>query len=88
MLSSVSARDEQAAAGLPLRVHMQRISMEDQETVVGYLLKLCGKRLKTVRIDKTGLGFTLWERLARKHAEDRIKGCNFSANYAVAMEDR
>ena len=34
------------------------------------------------------LAFTLCELLARNHDEDRIKGCNFSANYAVAMEDR
>jgi hypothetical protein len=67
---------------------MQRISMEDQEAVVGYLMEFYGHRLKTFGIDKTGLGFTLWERLARTHGEDRIKGYNFSAKYAVALEDR
>ena len=39
-------------------------------------------------IDKTGPGLTQCEWLARKHGEDRIKGCNFSAKYAVAMVDR
>lgn len=79
------------------RIHMQRISMEDQERVVDYLLEWYGPKLQTFSIDRTGVGFPLWERLAKKHNQqkgpdgqiiERIKGYNFSGKYAVALEDR
>jgi hypothetical protein len=75
------------------RVHMQRISMEDQERVVDYLMEWYGPKLQTFGIDRTGVGFPLWERLAKKHNNaakeiERIKGYNFSGKYAVALEDR
>jgi hypothetical protein len=72
---------------LLLRVHLQRISMEDQETVIDALFAHYGQELKTFGIDKTGLGFTLHERVAKTWG-DRVKGYNFSAKYAVGMEDR
>ena len=70
------------------RVHMQRISMEDQEEVVAELFAFYGSKLQTFGIDRTGVGFPLWERLSKRFGEDRIKGYNFSGKYAVALEDR
>jgi hypothetical protein len=72
---------------LLLRVHMQRISMEDQEAVVDELFRFYGKKLTTFGIDRTGVGFPLWERLHKKYPE-QVKGYNFSGKYAVALEDR
>lgn len=73
---------------LLLRIHMQRISVEDQEAVVAWLFDAYGSRLRTFGIDRTGLGFPLWERLGKTHGEDRVKGYAFSAKYPVALEDR
>jgi hypothetical protein len=69
------------------RVHMQRISMEDQEEIIVELFRFYGSKLITFGIDRTGVGFPLWERLAKRF-KDRVKGYNFSGKYAVAMEDR
>ena len=69
------------------RIHMQRISLEDQEEIVNEVLRFYGDKLTTFSIDRTGLGFDLYQRLHRQHA-DRIKGYNFSGKYAVALEDR
>lgn len=68
------------------RVHMQRISMEDQEEIVAELLRFYGDKMVTFGIDRTGVGFPLWERLHKRHRG--IKGYNFSGKYAVALEDR
>lgn len=70
-----------------LRVHMQRISMDDQFQVVQWLMNWYGSKLQTFGIDRTGLGFPLWERM-EKAFPNRTKGYNFSAKYAVALEDR
>lgn len=70
------------------RIHMKRISMEDQEAVVGWLFRFYGEKMQTFGIDRTGIGFTLWERLAKTFGNERIKGYNFSGKYAVALEDR
>ncbi len=69
------------------RVHMQRISMEDQFQVVQWLFDFYGTKLQTFGIDRTGLGFPLWERM-EKAFPTRTKGYNFSGKYAVALEDR
>lgn len=73
---------------LLLRVNLQRISTDDQQAVVDYLFEFYGAKLRTFSIDRTGLGFSLWERLSKVHGETRIKGYNFSGKYAVALEDR
>jgi hypothetical protein len=69
------------------RIHMQRISLEDQEEIVEEVLRFYGDKLVTFSIDRTGLGFDLYQRLFRRHGE-RVKGYNFSGKYAVALEDR
>jgi hypothetical protein len=70
-----------------LRVHMQRISLEDQEGIVAEILRFYGTKMVTFGIDKTGLGFDLWQRLAKRYPTV-VKGYNFSAKYPVALEDR
>jgi hypothetical protein len=72
------------------RVQMLRISMEDQEAIVGEIFRFYGDKLITFGIDRTGLGFPVWERLAKRFNKknERVKGYNFSGKYAVALEDR
>jgi hypothetical protein len=69
------------------RVQMQRISLEDQEAIVEELLRFYGPKLQRFSIDRTGLGFDLYQRMHRTHG-DRVVGYNFSGKYAVALEDR
>lgn len=71
-----------------LRVHMQRIPMDDQKRIVLALFDHYGLKLRSFGIDRTGVGFPLWEGLAKAVGEDRLKGYNFSAKYPVALEDR
>lgn len=72
---------------LLLRVHLRRIALAEQEDVVVGLFDFYGAKLKTFGIDRTGLGFDIWERLV-KRVGDRVRGYNFSAKYPVAIEDR
>lgn len=72
---------------LLLRVHMQRISMEDQEEICAAIFRFYGAKMGTFGIDKTGIGFPLWERLAKRFPAI-VKGYNFSSKVAVALEDR
>jgi hypothetical protein len=71
-----------------LRVHLRRIALMDQEAIVNSIFEFYGTKLQTFGIDRTGLGFDIWERLVKTWGDDRIKGYNFSGKYAVAMEDR
>lgn len=74
---------------LLLRVHMQRIPVDDQEAVLDYLFAWYGARGPwTFGIDKTGVGFPLWQRLEAKYGPARVKGYNFSSKYVIGLEDR
>lgn len=73
---------------LLLRVNLQRISTDDQEAIVGAIFQHYGTKLQTFSIDRTGLGFSLWERLSKTWGDVRVKGYNFSGKYPVALEDR
>ena len=91
--SEILVAGERAGGGkeqldLLARIHMQRIALTDQEAVMDYLIAFYGEKLKTFGIDKTGLGFDLWQRMEAKHGKDKVKGYAFSAKYAVALEDR
>jgi hypothetical protein len=69
------------------RIQLLRVSLEDQQSFVEEVLRFYGKKLITFSIDRTGLGFDIYQRLHRLHG-DRIKGYNFSGKYAVGLEDR
>jgi hypothetical protein len=69
------------------RVQMLRISLEDQQTIAEEILRFYGDKLTTFSIDRTGLGFDIYQRMNRIWGE-RVKGYNFSGKYAVALEDR
>jgi hypothetical protein len=47
------------------RIQMQRISLEDQEEIVNEVLRFYGDKMVTFSIDRTGLGFDLYQRLHR-----------------------
>jgi hypothetical protein len=72
---------------LLLRLNLIRVATDDQEEAVEEVFRFYGDKLLAFGIDRTGVGFPLWERLAKKYGE-RLKGYNFSGKYAVALEDR
>lgn len=72
---------------LLLRVHMQRINTDDQMLVVDRLFALYGDRLR-LGIDKTGVGFPLWDQLTRRPYGARIYGFGFGEKRVCAIEDR
>lgn len=73
---------------LLLRVHMHRIPTNEQVEIVAALFNFYGEKLATFGIDRTGIGFSIWEALSQSFGDDRIKGYNFSGKYAVSLEDR
>jgi len=72
---------------LLLRVHMQRINTDDQLLVVTRLFEIYGDKLR-LGIDRTGVGFMLWDQLTRRPFGARIYGYGFSEKHVVAIEDR
>ncbi len=72
---------------LLLRIRLLRIPIEDQQEVVELLLRYYGPKLVSFGLDRSGLGFDIYQRLHRKY-NDRIQGFNFAAKYAVELEDR
>lgn len=74
---------------LLLRVHLQRIQTDDQIQVVKMLFARYGGKLKGFGIDRTGLGFPIYQQLKRlKSLQTRVHGYNFSEKVAVGFEDR
>lgn len=69
------------------RVQMHRINTDDQLLVVERLFAIYGDRLR-FGIDKTGVGFPLWDQLTRRPFGDRIYGFGFAEKRVVAIEDR
>ena len=71
------------------RINLQRINTDDQKVVVEYLFDFYGSKLKVFALDKTGVGFPIWDQLSRyPKIGDRIRGYNFSEKVPVAFEDR
>lgn len=68
------------------RVNLQRISMEDQEKVVDAIIDWY--KPQTFGLDRTGIGFTIWERLTKTHGDVVMRGYAFNEKRAVALEDR
>lgn len=71
------------------RVNLQRINTDDQKFVIQRLFELYGTKLKAFALDKTGVGFPIWDQLSRSALfGKRIYGYNFSEKVPVAFEDR
>lgn len=73
---------------LLLRINLQRIDADDQEAVVDWLFAVYGDRLKGFGIDRTGLGFPMYQVLRKRPYGDRLHGYNFSEKVPVGIEDR
>jgi hypothetical protein len=69
------------------RIHMRRINTDDQMTVVSKVMDFYGSKLR-LGIDKTGVGFPIWDQLTRLSYGARIYGYGFSENRVAAIEDR
>jgi hypothetical protein len=69
------------------RIQMQRINTDDQKHVVTAVMDFYGDKIR-FGIDKTGVGFPIWDQLTRTSYGDRIFGFGFSENRVVAIEDR
>lgn len=71
------------------RINLQRINTDDQKAVIEYLFAFYGPKLKAFALDKTGVGFPIWDQLSRHPLfGERIFGYNFSEKVPVAFEDR
>lgn len=86
---------------LLMRLHMMRISAEDQAAAVRHVFDFYGTRLRMMTMDRTGNGLPLWQmlnpdlagtlegnRTTPEHITKRIKGYGFSEKVAVDFEDR
>ncbi len=73
---------------LLLRVHMQRINTDDQKQVIERLFDFYGAKLQAFALDKTGVGFPIWDQLTRAPFGKRIYGYNFSEKVIVGFTDR
>lgn len=72
---------------LLLRINMQRVDTDNQKHVVEGVFAFYGDRLR-LGIDKTGVGFPIWDQLTRAPFGRRIYGFGFAENRVVAIEDR
>lgn len=74
---------------LVLRCNLNRINTDDQKFVIEWLFDFYGDKLKGFGMDKTGVGFPIWDQLSRRTSiAKRIFGFNFSEKRVVAFEDR
>ncbi len=69
------------------RIQMHRVNADDQKAVIERLFAFYGDKLQ-LGIDKTGVGFMLWDELTRYPFGARIHGFGFSEKRVVAFEDR
>lgn len=99
-------KKERRDAGVSLlrlltRVHMMRISADDQAAAVHHVFGFYGDRLKRFALDKTGNGLPLWQQLdpvavgtsmgqrrTPEHISQRVAGYGFSNKVAVEFDDR
>lgn len=74
---------------LVCRIHLQRIGTEDQMAVIAHLFEWYGAKLKAFGIDRTGLGFPIWDILSKRpEFGSRVHGYNFSEKVIVGFYDR
>lgn len=57
---------------LLLRLHLERVSIEDQVAAIQWLKQFYGRRLVGFGIDRAGVGFGVWQPLADCKIEDGI----------------
>jgi hypothetical protein len=69
------------------RIHMRRINTDDQMHVVSKVMDFYGPKLR-LGIDKTGVGFPIWDQLTRRAYGARVYGFGFSEKRVAAIEDR
>ncbi len=69
------------------RIQMHRINTDDQKHVVTAVMDFYGDKIR-FGIDKTGVGFPIWDQLTRTSYGARIFGFGFSEKRVVAIEDR
>lgn len=95
------ARKGETLLRLLTRVHMMRISADNQAQVVKQIFEFYGKRLRRFAMDKSGNGLPLWQALdpnavgtheslrrTPENISQRIKGYGFSNKVAVEFDDR
>ena len=74
---------------LLLRIQMHRVNTDDQKFIVEQLFEFYGPKLKAFALDKTGVGFPIWDQLSRHpRFGKRIYGYNFSEKVVVGFDDR
>jgi hypothetical protein len=69
------------------RIQMHRINTDDQKHVITRMFAFYGDKL-TFGIDKTGVGFPVWDQLTRMPYGSRVHGFGFSENRVIGYEDR
>lgn len=83
------------------RVHMMRISAQNQAQAIKAVFDYYGDRMRRFSLDRTGNGLPLWQELdpeavgthvslrrTPEHISNRIRGYNFSSKVAVEFDDR
>lgn len=94
-------RGKNSLLRLLLRLHLMRISAQDQAEAIRFLFEFYGPRLRTFGMDKSGNGLPTWQemdpesvgtrvssRRTPSHIASRIRGYNFSSKIAVEFDDR
>lgn len=69
------------------RVQMHRVNTDDQKLVIERIFQFYGEKLY-FGIDKTGVGFPVWDQLTRMSYGSRVYGFGFSEKRVVAYEQR
>ena len=78
---------EREQLDLLLRVHLEKIPINDQQRVVEKIFEWYGERLITFGIDSTAVGFGTGQALAEKYP-GRVKPYNFGAKAVIGIMDR
>lgn len=81
-------RGREDFSDLLLRLNLQRIDADDQVTAIDWLFEVYGERLRGFGIDRTGLGFPIYQILSKRPYGKRVHGYNFSEKVPVGIEDR
>lgn len=94
-------KGQESELRLLLRLHLMRISADDQADAIRHVFDFYGDRLRCVALDKTGNGLPLWQQMdpgavgtamhlrrTPEHIASRVKGYNFSSRVPVEFDDR
>ncbi len=74
---------------LLLRLHLERISIEDQQEILRWLYAHYGSTFKHFGIDRQGVGYGAWQELSNQRPYSKwIIGFDFGAKEVVDFEDR